>query len=110
LSKFVKIALVVVLIALACSAYLYYPIYIGQNRFHTCQSVIKISMTRENVLALANDIGYLEHVAGEERIETNGKKVSINIDTFTYSNFLLPSAMTIEYSPKDLVERIVVEQ
>ncbi len=110
MSKYLKVTAVLAVLIIAYAVYFYYPIYVGQARFHDIQSEVEIGMKREQVLALAKSIGYFEYESGQELIEQDGHKANVNIDSFSYANFLLPSVVIIEYDRNDIVKNIVVDQ
>ena len=110
MSKYVKITALVAVLVIAYMAYFYYPIYVGQNRFHDIQSEIEVGMKREQVLVLAKDLGYFEYETSQELIELNGQEISVNSDVFSYANFLLPSILIVQYNPNNIVINIVVDQ
>jgi len=97
-------------LALGYFAYIYYPIYIGQKRFHDIQSEIEIGMKREQVLTLANKVGYFDHVSDSIQSELNGQKTNVKVDIFSYANFMLTSELIIEYNSNGQVKNITIDQ
>ncbi|WP_444996099.1 hypothetical protein [Aliikangiella sp. IMCC44359] len=74
------------------------------------KSQIKKGMQRKQVLTLAKEIGYFEHITNQKQIELNGQKVNVNEDVFSYANFLLISLLVIEYNSNDIVENITADR
>lgn len=102
--------MILALLLIVFIGYFYYPVYVGQKRFHDIQFEIEIGMKREHVQGVAKDIGYFEYETFQEQVELNGHNVIVNIDSFSYTNFLLPSVVIIEYDHNDISKKIIVDQ
>ncbi|WP_444995330.1 hypothetical protein [Aliikangiella sp. IMCC44359] len=102
MSKYHKVIISVVVLLIGSTFYFYYPIYVGQNRFDEIQNKIELGMKREVVLAIAEDVGYLEHSVSQN--------ISVKEDLFSYTNLLWPSLVIIEYGSNNIVKNVTLDQ
>ncbi len=110
MNRYIQVTVLLMLLFVGYLAYYSFSIHIGQSRFDEIKSKISVGMEREQVLKVANEVGYFTHETMNELQEIDGQKESVKIDVFSYTNFMMPSLYIVRYNSKDKVREINVDQ